>query len=636
MEVSGNRTTGRTLAHLLAVNGRYRAARLLEHVDTWNIRHFAATRYAAMRVPAWNDAHVKAITSDHSPLARLLALDENAVVDADRVLAGEYRLFGSVIQTGRDFPDWHLDYLSGHRFPLLPYPSQSTDIDRGYDIVCPWDLSRLYFVVPLVSAFRTTGHPQYRDRFFAAVDDWERHNPYLFGVNWMCGLDIAIRALNIAIGMMFLGYPEDERRKRVCRLLWAHIVYLQQRDLYESKPILNNHQLIAAAIQVALLQLFTGQDVEAWKRFAREIVRRETKRQFHEDGGNFESAFAYHQFSLEALALSLLFDRASGERDSALGITGCADETCKRLQRAFAFSANYVRTWGEMPQIGDGSDGRIVFHRDYFDWRPTDPAYVKDLSAALFPKDDPFTIGRTESARLFPDSGVGTFVNSRYGVVFTALPVRPPAGGHNHFDQTNVLLRVGRHPVLIDSGTYCYTSDAASRARFRSGRAHNVLLVAKSEPAAVGAREVFAVPDFGDSGIRLDSGDTAVPQFIAYHDAYLRVGICGTVTRRVRCFLDRIEILDRVDGSGDVDAELVFNLHPDIESRLDGDELSLARSRQELARVRVSLGWSVAYEVGSFSPSYRSRRECERIIFFRRVKLPMEVRTSIFIKGQSA
>jgi hypothetical protein len=99
---------------------------------------------------------------------------------------------------------------------------------------------------------------------------------------------------------------------------------------------------------------------------------------------------------------------------------------------------------------------------------------------------------------------------------------------------------------------------------------------------------------------------------------------------------DRIEILDRVDGTGDVDAELVFNLHPDIDARLEDDELSLATNGRKLARVRVSPGWRPAREAGAFSPSYGSRRACERIVFSRRVALPLEVCTSICIDARSA
>ena len=623
-----------TIAHLLAVNGRYYGARVLDKIKASAIRRFAASRYASLHVPAWNATCVSALRSDRGPLARLLALNRSAVADADRILAGEYRLFGNVIHSRGGFPDWHLDYLSGHRFPVRPYPVYTIDVDRGSDIICPWELSRFQFVPSLVSAFQATRDQRYRDAFFATVADWQARNPYLFGVNWMSGLDIAIRALNIATGMVFLDDRDDKRSGPVRHLLWAHIVYLQERDLYERKRVINNHQLIAAAIHLSLLRLFTGPTVEAWRAAVGKIVASETARQFHLDGGNFESAFGYHQFVLEALSIAALFEQSDETGSLAVLSHDAGDEMRARLRRAFSFVSSYTSAWRAMPQIGDSSDGRVLFHRDYFDWRPTDPAYLTDLSAVLFPADDPFAVDRARSAQLFPESGVGTFLNHRYGMVLTALPVCSPAGGHNHFDQTSILLRVDRHHVLVDSGTYCYTSDVASRTRFRSGRSHNVVLVAGVEPGHIARQGIFAVPEFGGNGIHLNGVNDNAPEFSAYHNGYTRIGKCGTITRRVLCLEDRIEIQDRVDGTGDATIELVFNFHPEIDTWVETDELTLTTNGRQLARMRLSPGWLLSRETGAYSASYRDRCDCPRVVFSRSASLPIEFATSIRITAQ--
>ena len=625
-----------TIAHLLTENGRYYGARVIDKIRSFDIRWLAAPRYASLRVPAWNEIYVSALRSDRGPLARLLALDRSAVANADRILTGEFRLFGTVIHSRTAFPDWHVDYLSGHRFPLRPYPACTIDVDRGSDIICPWELSRFQFVPPLVSAFRATRDERYRDIYFAAVADWQARNPYLFGVNWMSGLDIAIRALNIALGMIFLDDPDDDRGESVRHLLWAHIVYLQERDLYEPKRVVNNHQLIAAAIHLSLLRLFIGPGIEAWSASVRKIVASETVRQFHQDGGNFESAFSYHQFVLEALAIAMLFEQPNNTESPHAPTTDASDRMQAHFHRGLAFVSSYTRAWGEMPQIGDSSDGRVLFHRDYFDWRPTDPAYLTDLSDVLFSRDDSFSTDRVGTAQLFPESGVGTFLNSRYGVVVTALPVDPPAGGHNHFDQASLLLRVDRHHVLIDSGTYCYTSDVATRNRFRSGRSHNVVLVAGTEPGYIARPGTFAVPDFGGTGIHLNGTTDTAPEFTAYHNGYTRIAKIGTVTRRVLCLEDRIEILDRVEGTGDARIELVFNFHPEIIARAETDELVLTTNGRELARMRVSPGWLLSRETGAYSVSYRSRRDCPRVVFSRTAGLPIEVCTSIRINAWPA
>ena len=621
------------LSRLLHANGRHYGTLLTRRLDTWRIRHLAAIRYAHLRVPAWDDGRVQELAAADSPLARLLALDRQSVATAERILAGEFRLFGQTIHAEGSFPDWHRDYFSHHVYPVQPYPVYALAVDRGIDIVCPWELSRLHFVPTLVNAFRTTGDNRYREAYLAAAENWEQHNPYLFGVNWMCGLDIAIRALNLAVGLIFFDDPDDGRCGRIRRQIWAHIVYLQNRDLYARKRVVNNHHLIAAAIQFALLHLFSGAKAKRWRASAAEVVNSETARQFRQDGGNVESAFAYHQFVLEALAISALFASASGGH----GFQSSAifpDETAKdRIRRALSFVSSYMQAWGNMPQVGDSSDGRVMFHRQYFEWRASDPAYLMDLSAELYPNDDPFKYARRVAPEVFADSGVGTLVNSRYGVLVTAMPVEPTAGGHNHMDRTGVLLRIGKHPVLVDSGTYCYTSDITSRARFRSSRAHNVVIVSEAEQSAINEFAVFDTPSFGDGGLALELANAAAPEFVAFHGGYTRIEHCGTVIRRVICHEDRIEIWDAVSGTARTMLELVFNFHPDITVRIGGDGLLLTHSGEQLASLRVSPGWHPLRDVGAYSDSYRATRECVRITFKSLIKLPCEVCTSILIRG---
>jgi hypothetical protein len=162
------------------------------------------------------------------------------------------------------------------------------------------------------------------------------------------------------------------------------------------------------------------------------------------------------------------------------------------------------------------------------------------------------------------------------------------------------------------------------------------VLVEGTEQGHIARHGIFSAPDFGGNGIRLNGANDTNPEFTAYHSGYAHIAKFGTVTRRVLCLEDRIEILDLVDGAGDASIELVFNLHPGINVRSEADELALATNDCELARMRVPQGWRLSRETGSYSVSYRSRCDCTRLVFSRNASLPVEVSTSIHISAQPA
>ena len=63
---------------------------------------------------------------------------------------------------------------------------------------------------------------------------------------------------------------------------------------------------------------------------------------------------------------------------------------------------------------------------------------------------------------------------------------RAGTGGHGHNDALSFELCIGDVPVIVDSGTYVYTSDIDARNELRGTRAHNVVVVDGREMADLG------------------------------------------------------------------------------------------------------------------------------------------------------
>lgn len=622
-----------TIAKRARANIRYYSGKLVERADALNIGLLGQLWYRRMPLPGWKHAQARQWWAADSALGRLILDSPTAQGDADRVLDGQLRLFGHNIVTGAPFPDWHRDYLSEHRYALKPYPLCHVAVDTGGDIICPWELSRLQFVPTLIAADYQTGDNRYRQHFYALLDNWTSSNPYLLGINWMCGLDIAIRALNIALGLSYFKPPQDSRQQQWQRLLWSHLHYLQTRDLNEIKPVQNNHLLIAAALQYGLLGLFDGDTVGTWRDQSRQIVLSQMARQFHPDGGNFESAFAYHQFSLEALLVSALLSAPLGSNP----VQHIFPTLTGHAARALGFTQAYSDAYGGMPQIGDSSDGRILFQNAYFDWHPGDSAYLLETASVAGLTGDTSPAQRRPGEYCYPDSGVAIVKTASYGLVATSMPVAATAAGHNHADRTSFVLAIDGQPVLVDPGTGCYTSNTRMRNRLRGGHCHNVLIVNDEQPGALPANGVFGTPDFGPCTLQLRTDDASGLRIDMSHSGYVINGGHGIVTRQLKLDQASIEVEDRIDTQSSLAITVIFILHPDIVAQhSSANVFDLTHGDATLCSITLPAQSQVVIDDIPYSDAYHKIRSTRRIRATLRTCAPNPtLNTRIELKRQS-
>jgi Heparinase II/III-like protein/Heparinase II/III N-terminus len=590
--------------------------------------------YPRIRVPAWNEIFAARLRRPESAISRLLAPTTTSVYNAERILAGDTRLLSTVINCPGSFPDWHRDYFSGHRYPLLPYVSYDMPEDRHVDIVVPWELSRLQFVPTLVCAYRATGDHRYADFFFSALEEWQSQNPCLLGVNWISGMDVAIRALQIGIGLAYFGAEGGPQTQVGTRLLWAHLMYLEERDLYLPKTTVNNHQIVSALLHYALLHFFDPEVTRPWSESVKLLIRHEIQRQFRADGGHFESALQYHNFVLECVFVVVGLLAGDEDPETILADPGPFGAFCReRIERATRFAADCCRAWGETPRIGDSSDGRILYHADYFAWTAGDCSYLHDWAEVLFPHANPFSRPASEIPPVYASSGLGLYVGERYSALLCALPVSKDAGGHNHLDKTSILLRVGNTPVLVDSGTYCYTHDLTARCAHREGRAHNVLLIDGKDQAAMSGSDAFAAPEYGEVGICYSGLVSEAPEWQMWHDGYARQPGLGRVRRRVRCEAGALQIEDAVEGEGTHRLEIVFNLHPSTTARAGEGVIVISTASLEMCAIRPPHGWEIEVQHSCYSDGYRQHESGRRVICATTAHLPCAVVTEVTIPG---
>lgn len=398
---------------------------------------------------------------------------------ADQIAAHQFPLLGYVLETGPHI-DWRRDYLHNivtepKYFRLVPY----LDPAKAGDHKNIWELNRHQHLVLLAQAFLLSGSQKYLDPIFAQIESWWEQNPFQKGINWTSALEVAFRAFSWIWIFHFVGdHMTPQFRARLLRSLCQHGHHLANNLSFYFSP--NTHLLGEAVVLHAIGILFPSfPKAEHWERLGRETVVAQMTRMVRPDGSYFEQSSYYHVYALDMFLFHAVLSQPSPEYRASL--TRMAD-----------FLEALLGPERRLPFLGDDDGGRW-FHpygpRDEFgratlaacsvylgqDWTYT----TEDLypQAAWFLGRTTGSAKRTETSRLFPDSGLAALLTERTHVLFDAGPFGPGRAGHSHADTLSLVVSHGNEQLLIDSGTYTYVGDPAQRDAFRGTAAHSTIRI---------------------------------------------------------------------------------------------------------------------------------------------------------------
>lgn len=301
--------------------------------------------------------------------------------------------------------DWQLDFRSGYRwcsqihFTQLPIP-----LDTGADIKIPWELGRLQHLPQLVlcavlARAKVAGFAPpavYLRELRSQLLDFLALNPPRFGVNWMCPMDVGIRAANIVLAMDLSVGAKLDADGAVFDQVFFDIVLRSVREhanhvadyLEWSEGGRSNHYLAnLVGLLYAASHLSPDRASDAMFGFAATELLREGDQQFGDDGGNYEGSTNYHRLSAELLLFGVALlnglsaedlarlDSAGGNalkvrapwRAGPLpryslpegGVTIVAPALREKVFRAAALIRAATRADGRAAQIGDTDSGRL-------------------------------------------------------------------------------------------------------------------------------------------------------------------------------------------------------------------------------------------------------------------------------------
>ena len=323
--------------------------------------------------------------------------------------------------------DWQKDFKSGFRWSEKKwYKDQRIAHKPGSDIKVPWELARLQHLPQL--AIFAMADPSLKEQnlkeFKNQILDFISNNPPRMGVNWTCTMDVGIRVANmLAAYDMFCqmgggGILDQNFKQTFSNSVYEHALHIVN-NLEYSPHLTSNHYLsdIAGLLQ-ACAYLDGGGEIDAWLAFAVQEVISEMKKEFYEDGGNFESSTSYHRLSGELMAYSTaLMLGLKSEKISSLqnydaklwrkkpkllppneqefkisdGKIALPQWFVDRLYKIGRFTADITKLNDEVPQFGDNDSGRFFKFSPNGEFLSNEQAAQKYLNLSGFEGgDEPF------------------------------------------------------------------------------------------------------------------------------------------------------------------------------------------------------------------------------------------------------
>ena len=571
------------------------------------------------------------------------------VAAADRILRHEFNLLGSGSYTPRDpdrppdgagyVPiDWYLDPVAGLRFPrgiaLVDWNLDAKRPGRA-DVKYPWELSRCQHFPLLGQAFVLTGDERYALEIAGQLADFIEANPIGTAVNWACTMDVGLRAANWALGMELVRTSAaltDDFWHLAYRALFDHGIFIEHH-LENTYEVTSNHFLsnIVGLFFVAAVfdDLPSGR---YWDRRCREWLSQEIAVQVLPDGADYESSIPYHRLVTE---LFLGAARLADYNGAPL-----PDRYRQRLRAMVDFLAAVERPDGLMPQVGDADDGRLHILSEYGTWNPQDGRHLLAPAGAFFCepewvarggawarweaawwgfglRDTPSEPVRRDGMRHFPQAGLTVMRSGQdYLLITNGIVGTAGFGNHKHNDNLGFEYHVHGVPVLVDCGSYVYTSDPDARNAFRSTAWHNTIEIDSEEQNELRQDWLFRLFERASPEHLEAREQGAVWTYRGRHLGYTRFADPVVHERTFTLSVaDRtLTLADVLDGRGVHRIRWYFHFAPGVcVSRASDSTINIAAGARSL-QMHVPSPLESTPSEGGYSPSYGVRVPTEVLL----------------------
>jgi len=570
---------------------------------------------------------------------------DGTIAAAERVLRHQFDLLGSGTYVPRDpdraasgyVPiDWYLDPVRRLRFPRGVPHKQWNLLEmrpQNADIKYPWELARCQHWAVLGQAYQLSGDDRFAIEIARELDDFVEANPVGIGVNWTCTMDVGLRVVSWAIGLELVRMStalDDAFWARAYTALFDHGVFVRN-NLENTYEVTSNHflsNLLGLQFAGAVFQGLRQGD--EWTTFARASIEHEMEVQVLPDGADYESSIPYHRLVAELfLGAARLADCQGAPMSAAYRV---------RVREMVGYLAAVTRPDGLMPQAGDADDGRLHVFEGYGTTSPQDGRHLFGPAAAMFGEPAWRALGgeggaweaawwglepgagplerwhSTPDNRLFPHAGVAVARTDtgHYLLVTNGIVGTNGFGNHKHNDQLSFEYHHAGKALIVDPGSFVYTSDADARNLFRGTASHNTLCIDGVEQNEMRPDWLFRMFETSRAeSLSFDDREDAA-EYSGRHHGYERLPEPVTHERTLRLLKQSGElvVVDRLTGRGRHELRWHFHLAPGIVAERTTETAVTLEADGRRWHLRLPSGLDISIRPAFYSPSYGVRVPC--------------------------
>ncbi len=482
--------------------------------------------------------------------------------------------------------DWQCDFNNNYNWPMEWSKSITYGNNNGSDIKVPWELGRLQHLPNLAYYYTLNNDNRLVKEIKNQLFDFMASNPPSFGVQWLSAMDVGIRLVNIILTIQTLRQVADLFNEKETNLidsyLFDHYLFIKNNDEF-SDGMRGNHYL--SNICSILIYLSFIEETESkftlLSKYVK-ILNREINYQFYKDGTNFESSTRYHIFTSQMiLTIDIVLQSLYPNKYKLINLDSIMSFTSNLLEYDFP------------PQFGDNDSG--------FYWKiiNNEKHTYKAIKKYI---DSNYSIEYSEK---YKDLGYIVKTLNEFDIHFKCGKLgQNGKGGHDHNDNLSYCLYYDKNPIVVDPGTYCYTSNFEKRNKYRSTSMHNVLFVDNCEQNNFQENII-------DDMFWIDT-DKSNPSLELDNKVIGTIEYCGKQLKRtINTNSNEITVTDIYNS--EINKKVHIHFHPSVKIESVENNVYKLCTNESVIQLIIDIGKSSVKEY-DFSPEYGVKHKAKRVV----------------------
>ncbi len=432
------------------------------------------------------------------------------------------------------------------------------------DIRFVWEIYRnkVFFNLGLVYQF--TKDEKIANEVFDYIISFEDYCPILNKSNKIpyCAMEASIRLYNLYWISYYFSDSENYKKidYKLKNIFQHYLNYIWTNYEIPFYGLESNHSISDAfGLILGATVLPKHPMSKKWFNFGKKIILRSTKKQFFNDGINFESSIHYHRFVFEMLMLSFLIFKNNKTKlpDSFINSLKKIGLSLIKLSHS-----NYM-----IPRFGDNDGGKL-----FYDFESRENFLSMKYLLWFRGSSEPFP-----ETLIFPSiSSYKTFLNpiktysiKNYIVIKTQdfSLVAPSVsigtngkGNHQHNDFLSFEL-YSNYPFIVDPWSFCYSGNAEYRNKDRSVHKHNTICLDNREIVPFKSDRLFEMLGSIKVKQKFHEHNSSISKVTISHNRYKNLKKGKQFHQRefvVNKDSKEVQIKDKLSGKGNHDGEIKF------------------------------------------------------------------------------